>query len=499
MTARNPWLIAPVVALAAFMEVLDISIANVSLRHIAGDLSAGQDEATWVLTSYLVTNAIILPASGWFSAMMGRKRFFMACIVGFAASSMLCGLATSLPMLIVFRSIQGLTGGGLQPSSQAILADAFPPAQRGMAFALYGMSVVFAPAIGPTLGGWITDTASWRWVFLINVPVGMVLIPLVKAMIHDPPQTVPRPGKIDLIGFGLLAVGLGCLQILLDKGQQNDWFGSNFILALGVVSAVMLIAFVIWELGEEHPVVNLRLLTNRNFATANLLMFVLGVVLYGTTALLPLLVQSLFGYTATLAGMVMTPGGFIIMFIMPIIGKMVGKVDPRRIIVAGLIICAIASQMMAGFTPTSDFWQFMITRVVQGSGLALLFIPINTISFVGLLREQTNQASALINLSRNLGGSFGISGVMTYLDRFAQGHRTQLVAGADPTSWVWRAAIERATLHAGDRLHALAQINALIDAQAALMGYLDDFKAMTVLFVVLIPAVYLMRRPATHH
>jgi MFS transporter, DHA2 family, multidrug resistance protein len=509
-TGRNPWLIAPVVAMAAFMEVLDISIANVSLQHIAGNLSASQEESTWILTSYLVTNAIILPISGWLATVMGRKRFFITCIIGFSLSSLACGLAPNLPTLIAFRAIQGLTGGGLQPSAQAILTDAFPPAKRGMAFALYGMSVVFAPAIGPTLGGWITDSASWRWVFLINVPVGLLLVPLVMAMVEDPAHAVAdrlerwkRGIRIDYIGFGLLVLGLGALQLILDKGQEKDWFESGFILWASVVSAVSLIAFVIWELGQDDPIVDLHLLADRNFGSANLLMFMLGVILLGSTVLLPLMVQQLFGYTATLAGLVITPGGFSILLVMPIIGKLITRMDPRWMIAGGLVICAIALHRMSGFTLQTDYSAFMWARIIQALGLSLLFIPINTVAMSGLPREKSSQASALINLSRNLGGSVGISIVVTLLSRFGQQHQNTLVAHANPLSPAYNhtvAALAGALArHGADTALALhqaqAQVYAMILRQASLLAFMDDFRLLAAIFIAIVPLVILMRRP----
>ncbi len=510
---RNPWLIAPVVAIAAFMEVLDISIANVALQHIAGDLAASQSESTWILTSYLVTNAIVLPVSGWLSSVMGRKRFFTACIIGFSISSLACGLAPTLPLLITFRAIQGLTGGGLQPSAQAILTDAFPPRQRGMAFALYGMSVVFAPAIGPTLGGWITDSASWRWVFLINVPVGMLLVPLVTAMVEDPVHAVAerierwkRGIRVDTVGFALLVVGLGCLQIMLDKGEELDWFGSPMIVALAAASAIGLVSFVIWELGQDDPIVDLRLLADRNFGTANLLMFMLGVVLLGSTVLLPLMVQELYGYTATLAGLVITPGGFAIMLVMPVVGRLINVLDTRVMIAAGLLISAWAMHMMSGFTPQTAYVSFMVARIVQALGLSLLFIPINTSAYVGLPREKSSQASAIINLSRNLGGSVGISVMVNLLSRFGQQHQTALAGHVTPLSPAYRSTVGSlaATMgrHGADTVAALqraeATIAGMVHAQASQLAFLDDFRLLAGLFTALAPVVFLMRRPQPH-
>ena len=507
---RNPWLIAPVVALAAFMEVLDISIANVSLQHIAGDLSASQDESTWVLTSYLVTNAIVLPISGWLSTVLGRKRFFTFCIIGFSISSLCCGLAPNLALLILFRAIQGLTGGGLQPLAQAILTDAFPPSKRGMAFALYGMSVVFAPAIGPTLGGWLTDTASWRWVFLINVPVGMILVPLVAAFVHDPAHAVAdrlerwKKGiRIDYVGFALLALGLGALQVMLDKGQEQDWLESTFIVWTTIVSALALVACVIWELGQDDPIIDLRLLSRRNFAAGNILMFMLGVILLGSTVLLPLFVQELFGYTATLAGLVITPGGFAIILFMPVVGKLVNKFDVRWMIVVGLILCSLALHHMAGFSPATDYGTFVWARILQAFGLSLLFIPINTASMAGLPRDKSNAASALVNLSRNLGGSVGISITVSQLSSRAQVHQNVLAAHANPLSPAYTHAIDQISAalmhHGATAAQALHQAQGLIYGQivrqASMLAFLDNFDLLAGVFICMAPVVFLMSRP----
>jgi DHA2 family multidrug resistance protein len=504
-----PWLVAPVVAMAAFMEVLDISIANVSLRHIAGNLAASQDESTWVLTSYLVTNAIVLPISGWLSSVVGRKRFFIMCIVGFSIASLLCGLAPNLEMLIFFRAIQGLTGGGLQPLSQAILADSFPPRQRGMAFALFGIAVVFAPAIGPTLGGWITDSASWRWVFLINVPVGVVLTILLSTMIHDSPELVRlRAAKlaqglrIDYLGFALIAIGLGFLQIVLDKGQEDDWFESPFIVWTAIGSVVSLIAFVIWELGQDDPIVDIRLLADRNFAFANVLMFMLGFLLLGSTVLLPELVQLLLGYTSTDAGLVLTPGGFAIMLMMPIIGRLVSTVDSRYLISIGLAIIGLAMFNMTKFDLATDYGTFMWARIYQALGLAFLFIPINAAAFRGISPAKSGSASAIINVSRNIGGSVGISLMTTELAQMSQVHQTTLAAHANPSSPIYRLVLQQfaqifqahGDVAATAQLKAAAMVDATIGQQAQMQAFLDNFRLLGIGMLVLIPFVFIMRR-----
>ena len=504
------WLIAPVVALAAFMEVLDISIANVALRHIAGDLAAGQDESTWVLTSYLITNAIVLPASGWLSIVLGRKRFFLGCIAGFTVSSLVCGLAPNLTSLIVFRALQGLTGGGLQPGAQAILNDAAPPAKRGMAFALYGMAVVFAPAIGPTLGGWITDHSSWRWVFLINVPVGIVLVFLILALVADPPELVAerqrrlREGiRIDYIGFALLALGLGALQVVLDRGQQDDWFSSTVITSFAIASGLGLLFFVVWELYQPDPIVDLRLLGQRNFAIANLLMLMLGFILLGSTVLIPLLVQSLFGYTATDAGLVISPGGFAIMLLLPIVGRLTGKVDVRILIAIGLLISAAALYHLSTFSLQADYSVFMWARIYQTIGFAFLFIPINTVAFVGLPRAKTSLGSAIINLSRNIGGSFGISLVTTVLARESQRHQNYLVEHVTPLDPAYQARIDHLTALLMQKGHAAGEalrmaeglVYHAVQTHATMLAYLDDFRLLAVVFFLLTPSVLLLRTP----
>lgn len=508
--SRRPsfWLVAPVVSMAAFMEVLDISIANVALQYIAGDLAAGPDEATWVLTSYLVTNAIVLPLSGWLSTVLGRKRFLLACIAGFSVSSLACGLAPSLAVLICFRAVQGLTGGGLQPVAQAILNDDAQPSQRAMAFALFGMAVVAAPAIGPTLGGWITDNYDWRWVFLINVPVGAVLFFFLSVLIADPPDFIAertrrlRQGiRVDYVGLGLLALGLGCLQVVLDRGQEDDWFGSSFILLMAVVSGVGLVLFVVWELLREDPIVDLRLLTNRTFAVANVLMLMLGFVLLGTTVLLPELVQQFYGYTATEAGLVISPGGFTILILLPLVGRLLGVIDVRVIIGFGLVVSIAALYYMGYFWPGSSYTQFMWARVFQAVGFAFLFIPINTVAFSDLPRSASGNAAAMINLSRNIGGSIGISVVTAGIARGEQAHQVPLIEHITAQSPAYRTAIERlvasftqAGLGPTEALrHAQAAVYQQVQQQAELLAFLDDFRWLALAFLALLPLVLLLK------
>ncbi len=505
------WLVAPTVGLAAFMEVLDISIANVALQHIAGSLSASSDESTWVLTSYLVTNAIVLPMSGWLASTIGRKRYFLGCILGFSITSLLCGLAPNLATLIIARGLQGITGGGLQPNAQAILADAFPPQKRGLAFAAYGIAVVFAPAIGPTLGGWITDNFTWRWVSLLNVPVGLLLSLLAMNVLTDPPEFVARRKmrlkegiRLDYVGFALLVVGMCALQVVLDKGQEDDWFASRFITELAITAVVGLVAFVVWELRRADPIVDLRILGHRNFAVGNLLMFMLGFILLGSTVLLPLFVQTQLGYTATDAGLVISPGGFALMLLMPLVGALVSRVDARLLITVGLISTGLALLWMTRFDAQIDYATVAWARAYQSLGLAFLFIPINTVAYIGMPPEKNNAASALINMMRNIGGSVGISFATTLIARREQYHQSVLIEHVTPYSNAYQTTIQNlqqsylaGTASAADALHqAQAQLYAMVQQQAATLSYVDSFRVFGVVFLALVPLVFLMRKPS---
>ena len=433
------------VTLATFMEVLDTSIANVALPHIAGGLGASQDEATWVLTSYLVANAVILPASAYFTTFIGRKKFYMICVALFGISSALCGLAPSLPLLILFRVMQGIGGGGLAPSEQAILADTFEPAKRGQAFALYGLAVVVAPAIGPTLGGYITDNFDWRWIFFINVPVAILSLFLTSRIVEDPPHIVEEVKKtqrgglqLDFFGFGLLAVGFGSLEFVMDKGQEDDWFGSHLITTFAVLCAVALVSLIVWELYQikrkKRPILDLTLFKHRNFAVSFVLMGILGTVLFGTTVLIPQFVQSLLGYTAELAGLVISPGGVMVMLMMPIVGFLVSRVDPRWMIVYGFAISSLALFTMLDLDIGASYWHIALLRVFQAAGLAFLFIPINTLSYSGIPIQKNNDVSGLTNLARNIGGSMGTAFVVTLLARRQQFHQARLTGRVDFSS-----------------------------------------------------------------
>jgi DHA2 family multidrug resistance protein len=502
---HNPWIIALVVTMATFMEVLDTSVANVSLPHIAGNLSAGQDESTWVLTSYLVSNAVVLPLSGWISERIGRKRFYMSCVALFTISSLLCGLAPSLGWLVFFRVLQGAGGGGLQPSEQAILADTFPPAKRGMAFAVYGMAVVAAPALGPTLGGWITDNFTWRWIFFINVPIGILSLILTSRLISDPPYLKRKTQanvKIDYIGFGLVAVGLGFLQVVLDKGQRADWFEAPYIRVFTFIFVTALVLAAIWEMRVEHPIVELRLFKDRTFLMGNVMLFMVGFVMYSTTVLLPQYAQDLMGYTAEQAGMLISPGGITIMLLMPLIGFLVSRCDARKLIGFGFLGIGLATFNMMRFNLGVDFRTMMWTRVFQAGSLAFLFVPINTVAYAYLPREKNNAASGLINLSRNIGGSVGISFVTTMLARRAQFHQSALVDHLNHYNGHFMHTIQAmahgfAASGAGAvtaTRQAYAVIGLMATQQSGLLAYLDNFWLLGMSALIMVPLTFLMKK-----
>ncbi len=488
-SVSNPWLVAMAVSLATFMEVLDTTITNVSLSHIAGSLAASQEESTWVLTSYLVANGIVLPLSGWLSGVIGRKRYFMGCIVAFTAASFACGAATSLGMLIAFRVIQGLAGGGLQPIQQAIILDSFPPEKRASAFGITSITIIVAPILGPTLGGFITDEYSWRWIFYLNVPVGMLAFYLVKRLVQDPPHAMAKKaGSIDYIGLGLIAIGLGALQIVLDKGQQDDWFDSSFIVMMTVISVSCLTSAVTWILRQKDPVVALPLLAKPGFGLSCVMIFFTGFVLYSSSALLPLLVQSQFGYDATLSGLVISPGGLFVVFLMPLSGKLVGKIQAKYMVMFGLFLSSLGMWHTMHITPQADYATFAWMRITQVLGLPFLFIPISTLAFADIPKELSSKASALYSLSRNLGGSAGIAIVASYVSRHQQIRQAQLSEHLSPAN------INYSTLLAGytqtflDRGYDLAASGQLamgrmyreLLRQAAILAYHDAFALLAV-------------------
>ncbi len=505
---HNPWLVAITVTLATFMEVLDTSIANVALPHMAGSLGASQEEATWVLTSYLVSSAIILPISGWLSNRFGRKRFYMSCVVMFTACSMLCGLAQTLPLLIVARVLQGLGGGGLATSEQAILADTFPVYKRGQAFALYGMAVVVAPAIGPTFGGWITDNFNWHWIFFINVPVGLVSLYLTNRMVEDPPflkarKEAARHLKVDFLGLGLVAVGVGLLEFTLDKGQEKDWFGDPMIRTTSVLAVCLLIFFAVWEWQHPDPIVDLKLLRNRNFGTAVFLQLVLGMVLFGSTVLIPQYLQVLLGYTAERAGMVLSPAAFLMMLMMFVAGRTVGKMDPRLMVCVAYLITAMGIFNLTHLDLNASFAHVTEWRMLQVIALPFVFIPISTLNYVGVPASKSNQISSLSNFARNLGGSAGTALLTTFISRSAQVHQSALatnVVGGTVAYGLFVDRVKEMLVRGGMAPSAAAQ-TAVGEAyqemlrQASMLSYANAFAVLSCVVVLLSPLPFLMRLP----
>ncbi len=483
----NPWLVAVVVSLATFMEVLDTTITNVSLTHIAGELSATQDESTWIITSYLVANGIVLPLSGWLAGVFGRKRFFMMCIAAFTIASLMCGLATSLGELIVFRLIQGLAGGGLQPMQQSIILDTFPPEKRGAVFGITGITMIVAPVLGPLLGGLITDNYSWRWIFFINIPVGAFAFFMVGRLVSDPLHAIAKGlQKIDGIGLGLIAIGLGSLQIVMDKGQQDDWFDSNFICAMSVLSGTTLISAFIWLLNQDDPIVDVRLLKNRAFGLGMVLIFFTGFALYGSSALFPIMVQTQFGYDATLAGLVLSPGALVLLVLMPISGKLVAKVQARYLIAVGLTLMAIGMYYTTNVTPQTDYHTFVFMRFLQVLGLPFLFIPVSTLAFSNIAREKSSKASALFALGRNLGGSIGIAIATSYLARSEQREQVNIGSHLSAGNPVYENRVSELThaliahgVSAVDAAHtAMGSMYRELLHQSAILAYADTFKFM---------------------
>jgi DHA2 family multidrug resistance protein len=506
----NPWLIAVVVALAAFMEVLDTSIANVALPYMAGNLGASNDQSTWVLTSYLVSNAIVLPISGWLAGALGRKRFFMICLFMFTVSSLLCGIAPSLGLLLFFRVLQGAGGGGLQPMAQAILADTFPPEQRGLAFALYGITAVTAPTIGPTLGGWITFNYSWRWIFFINLPVGIATLFLVYTFVEDPPyiKKLREAGiKLDYVGFALLTLGVGALQVLLDKGQEDDWFGSTFITTLVIVSAISLISLVIWEWRHKAPIVDVRLFKNFNFASSNLMMFTLGIMLFASLVMMPLFLQTLMGYTSQVAGLAISGGGLALLIEMPIMGQLTTKVQARYLIAFGWLSLALA---MFYSTKRIDlaisFGAAAWLRVAQVFGMGFLFVPISLVAYIGIPPEKNNAVAGIVNFMRNIGSSVGTSLVTTLIARRSQYHQEILAAYARADNPNFQNAANGLAQHLNSsglgaqeaKRMAYARIYQGIQAQAGSLAYIDTFMVLAVGAAIMVFLAFILRSNDPH-
>jgi DHA2 family multidrug resistance protein len=502
----NPWLVATTVMLATFMEVLDTTVVNVSLPHIAGSLSATVDETTWALTAYLVSNAIILPMGGWFCMWIGRKRFYMICVALFTVSSFLCGVAPTLDMLIFFRVMQGIGGGALQPVAQAILVESFPAAKRGMAMAMFGIGVVFAPIIGPTLGGWITDSYSWRWVFFINIPIGFISLALTSALVFDPPYLVRKTLKdglrIDYTGFGLLAVGLGALQVVLDQGQKEDWFSSHYIASFAIITVICLTAVVFWELRQSQPVIDFHVLKDRTFAISTVTMLLLGIVLYGSTTLLPVLLQTLLGYTSLLAGLVLSPGGLVVVVCMPIVGLLLRRIEARWLVVFGVAASASGLFIMSRFNLYIDYKTAVWSRCVQSLGMAFLFVPISTMAFAFIPKDRTNYATGLFNLARNIGGSIGIAMVTTMLSRRTQFHQSRLVEHLTPYDFAYRQSLAGAaqvlSQHGASPPDAAAAAHGLLYGsmlrQSGMLAFSDTFWLMGMLFLLVIPMMFLVKK-----
>ena len=505
---HNPYLIAFVVSIATFMEVLDTTIANVALRHIAGGLAVGIDESTYVVTSYLVANAIVLSISGWLSTVIGRKRFYMICVATFTVSSLLCGFAWNLQSLVLFRILQGLGGGGMATSEQAILADSFPPHKRGQAFAIYGVAVVVARVIGPTFGGWITDTYTWHWVFLINVPMGLLSLFLVGTLVKEPSGAEEERAKllskglrVDYVGFLLVAIGLGSLEYVLNEGQRNDWFGSNMIVFFAVLSAVSLLALIPWELTREDPVVDLRLLGRRQFAACFLVMLGTGAVLISTTQLLPQLLQTELNYTAMLAGLALSPGGVATLVLMPVVGRLIGSVQAKYLIMFGAVMVAFSMWHLTGLTGDITYSYAAMSRIFLALGLPFLFLPVTTASYDGLPPDKTNQASALINVARNIGGSMGVALAQTILAQRQQFHQSRLIEHAAPSDLGYQQTIETMTRffqaqgsNASDAAsQAVAWVGRTLQQQVDLLAYIDVFWTLAIVAVLMIPTAAVLR------
>jgi DHA2 family multidrug resistance protein len=499
----NPWLIAASVMLATFMEVLDTSVANVALPHIAGNLSATPEEATWVLTSYLVSNAIILPATNWLSRFFGRKRFLIACIVIFTLSSVMCGAAASLGMLIVARIIQGAGGGALQPIAQSVLMESFPREKRGSAMAVFGMGVVVAPIIGPTLGGWITDNYAWRWIFYINVPIGVIAVLMANAFVEDPPYIKhQKPGRIDYIGFGLMALGLSALQLVLDKGQEEDWFSSHFIVWTTLFAAATIVAFVVWELRSKEPIVNLRVLGNRNFAVGTLLMTMVGIVLYGTIALLPLFLQTLLGYPAVQSGLAVSPRGIGSILSMVLIGRLVGKIDSRWLIMFGFSVLAYSTYMFSDINLQISMGSIVLPSIISGAAMGFVFVPLTTTAMGTLSNEQMGNAAGVFNLMRNTGGGIGIAAVTTMLSRGAQVHQAALSSSINPYNPIVQQRMQQMTgtmaAHSGSASggaqQAMGAMYGILVRQSMVLSYIDNFRLLAFICALCIPATLLFKR-----
>jgi MFS transporter, DHA2 family, multidrug resistance protein len=500
-TAVNPWLIAILVAFASFMENLDSTIANVLLNYIAGGLGVSEDEASWVVTTYLVANAVALTASSFLARLLGRKSFFLICLALFTISSVLCAYASNLDAMLLFRIVQGLGGGGMVPLAQSILADSFPPEKRGQGFALFGVAVVVAPVAGPILGGWLADNYSWRWSFLINGPVGVIAFALIAAILPAPKHVaeqrkqLQKQGGFDLVGFALVSTFLGALEIMLDRGLEDDWFASSFIVGVAVVCALAFVLMIPWETSRRNPMIDIGMVATRQFGTCFIVMLATGAILYATTQFLPNLVQQDFGYTATWAGLVLSPGGVVTMVMMFVVGPLTAKVQPRYLIIAGAVITALSMFDLTNVYGDLGFWFFALSRMVLGVGLPLVFLPIMTASYDGIPPGKTDQASALLNAARNTGGSIGISLANNVLWDREQFHQSMLVGQAVPSSVQYQHALHQATGYFEAQGSALIQahrqaiqwIGQQIQDQASYLGYMDVFWVLMLISLSAVP------------
>ena len=506
--AINPWIVTAAVMLATFMEILDTTVVNVAVPHIAGNMGATVEEGTWVVTSYLVSNAIVLPMSGWLANRFGRRRILLACVTGFTLTSLMCGMATSMDTLIFFRVLQGLTGGGLQPLAQAVLLETFPPKQHGTAMAAFGLGIILAPILGPTLGGWITDNYSWRWIFYLNLPVGVISVMMISAFVRDPSYIGKhKTGGVDLWGIGFLALGFGMLQVVLDTGQRKDWFGSTQIRVFTALCVFGLVALVVRELRAEHPIVDLRVLKDRTFATGTTLMTMLGFVLYASLMLLPIFLQTLLGYPALESGLALSPRGIGSLIMMPIAGQLTNRYDPRKLIAVGLVVGGWTMISLSHLNLNAGYWDIFWPQVIQGGALAFLFIPLMATSMSGIAKEKMGNATSIYNLMRNIGGSFGIATMTTFLARRSQVHQNQLIAHVTPydhgTQMMFRGMQSWFQLHGSNSVEAarksLGAIYGMVQQQAALLSFVEAFWIMGVIFFCMLPLLLLLRNARDLH
>jgi len=499
----NPWVVTLAVMGATFMEILDTTVVNVSIPHIAGNLAATVEEGTWVVTSYLVSNAIILPMSGWLANHFGRKKLLLTCVAGFTLTSLFCGLANSLPSLIFFRVLQGLTGGGLQPLAQAILLETFPERKHGQAMAAYGIGILLAPIFGPTLGGWITDNYNWRWIFYLNLPVGLMSLMMMARFVHDPPYIKRRDGGIDLWGIGFLAIGLGCLQVTLDTGERKDWFSSNYIRFFATVCIIGLIAMILRELMAKHPVVDLRALRNRSFSAGVFLISMLGFVLYASLVLLPIYLQTLLGYPAYNAGLALSPRGIGALATTPVAGYLTSKINPRKLILLGLVSGALTMFSLSHLNLQAGYWDIFWAQVFQGISMSFLFIPLMAMSMAGIPKERLGNATSIFNLMRNIGGSFGISIMTTFLSRRTQFHQARLAQNVTPGNLKAFGTLHgmQGWFHQQGASNPLAQRRALgaiygmVQKHASMLSFVEAFWIMALVFLIMIPFTFLLRNP----